>query len=195
MIPVLLSTRNQHKIREVGQILGSRFHVHDLSSLPGLPAVDETGGTFEENAGLKALAASEHFDGWVIADDSGLEVDALQGEPGVHSARYAGPAANDALNNELLLKNLLGTPPENRSARFRCVIVIARAGRIMAAFDGFVEGRILTAPRGRGGFGYDPLFVPSGHDASFAELPPTIKNSISHRSRALDKMADWGGFF
>lgn len=192
--PLLVSTRNAHKVGEIRAILGPRFLVSDLASVPGVPEVEETGDTFEENATLKALAASDHFDGWVIADDSGLEVDALGGAPGVLSARYAGEEHNDAANNELLLRNLLTFRGRDRSARFCCMIVLARNGRKLAAFAGTVEGVILDSPAGHGGFGYDPLFVPNGHAESFAQLGSGIKNSLSHRARALLALANWGGW-
>ena len=184
-IPLLVSTRNAHKIAEIRAILGAGFSVRDLSAVPGMPEVEETGETFEENAALKAVAASELFDGWVIADDSGLEVDALDGAPGVLSARYAGVQSDDAANNSLLLKNLEAVRGKARSARFRCAIVLAKSGTKLAAFAGSVEGQIIHSPRGSGGFGYDPLFVPDGHCKTFAELGPDIKNSLSHRARAL----------
>lgn len=190
-IPLLVSTRNLHKVGEIRAILGDAFDVCDLSRLPDMPEVEESGATFEENAALKALAASVRFDGWVIADDSGLEVDALGGDPGVLSARYAGTPSDDAANNALLLANLAARPGEPRSARFRCVIVLARSGKKIAAFSGAVEGTILGAPRGTAGFGYDPLFVPDGHSETFAELGADIKNALSHRSRALAATVDF----
>jgi len=186
--PLLVATRNAHKVGEIRAILGDRFLVGDLGSLPAMPDVRETGATFEENAALKAVAASLHFDGWVIADDSGLEVDVLGGAPGVHSARYAGEPSNDAANNALLLRNLERFHGGERSARFRCVIVLARNGRNVAAFSGVVEGTILDSPRGEGGFGYDPLFVPAGFQESFAQLGSRIKNGLSHRARALQAL-------
>jgi len=192
--PLLVSTRNPHKVGEIRSILGPRFLVSDLTSLPEMPEVEETGTTFEENATLKALAASLGFDGWVIADDSGLEVDALGGAPGVQSARYAGAPSNDAANNELLLRNLLPFRRPERSARFRCAIVLARNGRKLAAFSGTVEGGILHGPLGRGGFGYDPLFVPQGHSESFAQLGSEVKNALSHRAAALRSLASWQGW-
>jgi XTP/dITP diphosphohydrolase len=191
-IPLLVSTRNAHKIAEIRAILGAGFAVSDLSALPGMPEVEETGNTFEDNAALKAVAASGQFDGWVIADDSGLEVDALGGAPGVLSARYAGAQSDDAANNALLLKNLKNVRGKARSARFRCVIVLAKNGAKLAAFAGSVDGQIIHSPRGGGGFGYDPLFVPEGHCRTFAQLGPEIKNSLSHRSRALAKLRDAG---
>ena len=192
-IPLLVSTRNLHKVDEIRAILGSHFTVFDLSSVPSVPVVEETGSTFEDNATLKAIAASLAFEGWVIADDSGLEVDALKGAPGVYSARYAGEDSTDALNNRKLLAEIAGSA--DRSARFRCVIVLARAGRKLAAFSGTVEGHILEEPMGEGGFGYDPLFVPQGFTESFGQLPSDVKNSLSHRSRALQKLRDWKGWF
>lgn len=192
---LLVSTRNAHKIGEIRAILGPDFAVSDLSSLPDMPEVEETGTTFEENATLKAVAASMLFEGWVIADDSGLEVDALDGAPGVYSARYAGPQAVDADNNTLLLRNLEGVRGKERSARFRCVIVLARAGRKLAAFAGAVEGVIVNQHKGGGGFGYDPLFVPEGYCETFGQLPAEVKNSLSHRAKALAKLRDWRGWF
>ena len=193
-IPLLVSTRNRHKLREVRTILGARFEVSDLSILPTMHEVEETGTSFEENADLKAVAASQLFEGWVIADDSGLEVDALGGSPGVYSARYAGETASDSENNALLLKNLKEVPEKKRRARFRCVIVLARAGRKLAAFSGVVEGLIASSPRGGEGFGYDPLFIPDGFSETFGELPVATKNRLSHRARALNQLRAWGGW-
>lgn len=192
--PLLVSTRNAHKVAEIRAILGEGFDVVDLATLPHMPEVEETGETFEENAALKAVAASQLFDGWVIADDSGLEVDALGGAPGVRSARYAGEPSNDTANNTLLLANLTGVRGKARSARFRCVIVLARNGRKLAAFSGTIEGTINNAPRGDGGFGYDPLFIPEGHCETFAQLPPETKNQLSHRARALAALKAWQGW-
>ena len=189
--PLLVSTRNAHKVVEIRAILGPRFLVSDLTSVPAMPEIEETGDTFEENATLKAVAASLCFDGWVIADDSGLEVDALGGAPGVRSARYAGGQSNDIANNALLLRNLLPFQGPERSARFRCVIALARNGRKHAVFSGAVEGTIIDSPRGEGGFGYDPLFVPHGHHQTFAQLGSGIKNGLSHRSRALRALENW----
>jgi len=194
-LQLLLSSRNAHKLQEVREILGNSFKVVGLDAIPNFPEVEETGVTFEDNATLKAVAASMQFDGWVIADDSGLEVDALNGAPGVYSARYAGEKSNDAANNALLLKNLEAIRGKDRSARFRCVIVLARAGRKLAAFSGAVEGVIINQPKGENGFGYDPLFVPDGHCESFAQLGGEIKNTLSHRARALEKLRDWRGWF
>jgi XTP/dITP diphosphohydrolase len=190
-IQLLLSTRNAHKLAEVARILDPYCEVLSLDFLPGFPEVEETGETFEDNARLKAEAASLRFSGLVLADDSGLEVDALQGAPGVRSARFAGDDATDQDNNRLLLERIGGVKEEERTARFRCVLAVARGGQTMAVFSGAVEGRLLTAPRGETGFGYDPLFVPNGQEQTFAELGADVKNHISHRAQALAKLREW----
>lgn len=191
---VLVSTRNAHKLVEIRQILGPSFELLDLSSVPALGEVEETGTTFEENAALKALAASAHFDGWVLADDSGLEVDALGGAPGVRSARFSGEGATDVTNRALLLEKLATVPAEQRSARFRCVIALAKGGEVLAHFSGAVEGAIIQSEKGEGGFGYDPLFVPEGFGETFAELGAETKNRLSHRGRALAALKSWPGW-
>ena len=186
---VTVATRNPHKMGEIQEILGPEFAVHDLSEYPDLPEVEETGKTFEENAILKAVAVSQRVDGMVVADDSGLEVDALGGAPGVYSARYAGEPNNDHRNIEKLLQELARVDPQKlqRDARFRCVLAIARDGNILKTFSGEVEGAIIDSPRGSGGFGYDPIFIPNGFAQTFGELPPAIKNELSHRGRALSQ--------
>ena len=191
---LLVSTRNAHKLVEIRQILGAAFEARDLSAIPGFGEVEETGTTFEENASLKALAASAHFGGWVLADDSGLEVDALDGAPGVRSARFSGESATDASNRALLLEKLETVRGKERSARFRCVIVLAREGKIHGHFSGSVEGIIINREKGAGGFGYDPLFVPEGYCETFAELGAEVKNRLSHRGRALEAMKSWHGW-
>ena len=185
---LIVATRNAHKIEEIRAIL-TTCEVLDLSVMEDPPEVEETGTTFLENATLKAVAISELTDALVLSDDSGLEVDSLEGEPGVYSSRYAGEEGNDAFNNEKLLRELGGKA--NRAARFRCVMVLARGGKALADFSGAVEGRILQKRQGEGGFGYDPLFAPEGHEQSFAELGEEVKNGMSHRSRALEGVADW----
>jgi XTP/dITP diphosphohydrolase len=191
---VLVSTRNAHKLVEIRQILGPAFELLDLSCVPALGEVEETGDTFEENAALKALAASTHFGGWVLADDSGLEVDALGGAPGVRSARFSGEGATDASNRALLLEKLAAVPAGQRSARFRCVIALAKGGEVLAHFSGSVEGAIIGSEKGVGGFGYDPLFVPEGFGETFAELGAETKNRLSHRGRALAGLKSWSGW-
>ena len=188
---ILIATRNVHKVDEIREILDSNFIISDLAALSGFPEVEETGSTFQENAAIKALAASARFDGWVIADDSGLEVDALNGAPGVRSARFSGDSATDASNRTLLLEKLLSVRGKNRSARFRCVIALARQGEILANFSGSVEGVIIPQEKGTGGFGYDSLFVPEGHCETFAQLGADIKNTLSHRARALAELKNW----
>ena len=193
MIPLMVATRNIHKTEEIASMLGDAYQVSDLTTLAGAPDVEETGVTFLENAVLKAVAISEVTGSLVLADDSGLEVDALEGRPGVYSARYAGPEADDAANNRKLLSELEGVSESRRSARFRCVMVLAEDGKILEDFSGSVEGRILEKPRGDGGFGYDPLFVPGGEGQSFAELGPDIKNGLSHRAYATEEVSAWLG--
>lgn len=187
MIELVVATRNANKTREIQRILGSAFTVSDLSAHPKIPDVRESGKSYEENAVLKAVGASRYLPGPVIADDSGLEVDALGGAPGVFSARYAGENATDKQNIDKLLSALARTKAEEtkRSARFRCVIALARQGELLGTFEGIVEGTIVERARGLHGFGYDPIFVPRGFEETFAQLPPEVKNTISHRARAI----------
>jgi XTP/dITP diphosphohydrolase len=183
-----LATRNRHKTREIQEILGREFTIHDLSDRADIPEVSETGKTFEENAILKAVAVSKRVPGLVLADDSGIEVDALGNAPGVFSARYAGAAGDDRENVAKLLRELnrSGAGRVRRQARFRCVLAVARDGALVKTFDGEIEGRIADSPRGKGGFGYDPVFIPNGYTETFAEMPAVSKNKLSHRARALD---------
>ena len=192
MSPLLIATKNAHKTGEFRALLASRFVVTDLCAHPDIPAPEETGRTFAENAGIKALSASRQFEGLVLADDSGLCVDALRGAPGVLSARYAGPAASDADNRAHLLSELAAYPDAHqRRARFQCALVLARGGQLLGVFQGAVEGVLLGSEQGAGGFGYDPLFVPDGYEASFGLLSSEVKNAISHRSRALQAFEQW----
>jgi XTP/dITP diphosphohydrolase len=191
MRQLLLATRNGHKTREFSEILGAEFVVRDLSTAPDAPVIEETGATFGENAILKAVGISKQFSGLVVADDSGLEVDALGGAPGVYSARYAGPEATDDDNLGRLLSELRGRSVERApSARFRCVLALAHDGEVLDTFAGVVEGTIVDGPRGDGGFGYDPVFQPSGLTKTFAELSVAEKNRISHRARAIRLLRD-----
>jgi len=186
---LLVATRNAHKTREIQQILGPGFAVSDLCAHE-IPQIHESGKSFEENATLKAVAVSKHFPGLVVADDSGLQVDALRGAPGIFSARYAGPDASDKENIEKLLAELTGIGVKaKRSARFRCVIALALKGKLLGRFKGIVEGRVADRPRGLHGFGYDPIFVPRGFEKTFAELPAKVKNRISHRAKAIRALA------
>jgi XTP/dITP diphosphohydrolase len=187
MQQLLLATRNPHKTREFAQILGDRFDVRDLTNDRELPVVDETGLTFGANAILKAVAMSRHFPGRIVADDSGLEVDALQGAPGIYSARYAGAQATDASNICKMLAELGQCAPGSApyTARFRCVLALARRGELQETFEGVVEGTIVTVPRGSAGFGYDPVFQPQGFEWTFGEFSAVEKNRISHRANAI----------
>jgi len=185
---LLIATKNAHKTSEIRAILGGAWEIEDLTAHPEIPAPEESGETFVENASIKAVAASNLFPGYVLADDSGLEVDSLRGAPGVQSARYSGPGSTDALNRARLLRELGGA---ESAARFRCSMALARDGVILGTFDGTVEGRIINGERGTGGFGYDSLFVPVGYKESFGELPSEIKNGMSHRARALTTARDF----
>jgi XTP/dITP diphosphohydrolase len=187
MHQLLLATRNANKTREFAEILGDEFEVRDLANAAELPAVEETGLTFEENAILKAVETSKHFQGLVVGDDSGLAVDALDGAPGIRSARYAGERATDGDNLAKILAELAGcdhaaTLP---AARFHCVLALAQGGKILGTFEGVIEGRIVREPRGSAGFGYDPVFEPDGFGLTFGELSSAEKNRISHRARAI----------
>lgn len=223
----LIATRNAHKVGEIRAILGSEYRYLTLDDFPGAPKVIEDVGTFAGNATKKAVELAKWLSAirpsalaprpfFVLADDSGLEVDALNGAPGVHSARFAAldsgkdENSKDSDNNAKLLRLLKDVPSEKRMARFRCVIALTPveleaqdakletpASPVCYAdelemqteiFDGACEGRIDFAPRGQGGFGYDPLFIPNGFEQSFAELGEDVKNRLSHRSKALAKL-------
>jgi len=193
---LLIATGNVHKLREIRVLLPlPELVILGLRDLPHPPPpIDEDGRTFEENAIKKAMATALATGHWTLADDSGLEVDALNNAPGVHSARYAGEPASDAANLALLLKNLNGAA--NRRARFRCAIALASPGGRCQVVEDACTGTLLTAPRGTQGFGYDPLFVPDGHSRTFAEMEEVEKNALSHRARALQKaQAAWHRLF
>lgn len=188
---IVLASDNAGKLRELNQMLAGL----DLAAAPqsqfNVPPADETGLTFVENAILKARNAAEHTGRAAIADDSGIEVDALDGAPGVHSARYAGADATDAANVEKLLAALRDVPAPRRTARFRCVLVYLRHARDPAPViaEGVWEGRIAAAPRGTNGFGYDPIFIVPDRGCTSAELPADEKNRLSHRGQALRALA------
>jgi XTP/dITP diphosphohydrolase len=186
-LKLVLATANAGKQRELAALLAPLGLEPVLQSALGIESIAETGTTLEANALLKARHAARRSSMPALADDSGLEVDALDGRPGVWSARYAGAAATDADNNERLLCELTGVPAERRGARYRCVLVLVRTAEDAAPLiaSGSWEGRIATRPAGSGGFGYDPLFVPEGHDVTAAELPAARKNALSHRAKAL----------
>jgi XTP/dITP diphosphohydrolase len=218
MTALLIATRNAHKTQEIRQILGEGFAYATLDDCPGAPAIIEDEVTFEGNARKKSEGLARWFAGnlsrmrkvsgpwtgraFVLADDSGLEVDALEGQPGVHSARFAAEDTHsgnspDAANNAKLLRLLAHVPAELRTARFRCVIALTELGftpdgiAVLGATcfaTGICEGRIGFEPSGKGGFGYDPLFIPNGHTTTFAELGESVKNTLSHRARALERL-------
>ena len=192
MIELVIATRNTHKSREIQHILGSNFRVHDLTAHPEVSEILESGISFEENARLKALAASNQLPDLVIADDSGLEVDALGGAPGIYSARYAGATATDIDKIHKLLHELerVRATDNRRRARFRCVVALARNSTLLGTFEGAVQGMIAKEVRGDSGFGYDPIFIPEGFERTFGELPAEVKNRISHRAQAIRGVAD-----
>ena len=184
---IVAATGNQHKLAEYAQLLADQdIELKSLNDFPGYTEPEENGSSFEENAGIKAAAASLYTSAPAFADDSGLEVEALDGRPGIHSSRYA---PTDAERIAKLLKELEGK--ENRRAKFVCVIAIAFNGEVIASFEGEVTGVILDAPRGENGFGYDPVFQPDGFDRSFAELSADEKNRISHRAMAYAKALEF----
>jgi XTP/dITP diphosphohydrolase len=188
---LLVATNNAGKVRELSQLLSDfPLHLRLLGEFPDIDEAEETGETFTENATIKALYYSAHIRLPTLSDDSGLVVDALNGAPGVRSARYAGREATYAERMSKLLGELDATGDEERRARFVCVIAVADpAAGTLQTFEGTCEGRIARAPRGTGGFGYDPLFIPDGHERTFGELPSEIKQTLSHRARALKQAA------
>ncbi len=183
---IALATTNQGKIAEIKAVLGDA-DIEWVTAGPGSgwPKVEETGATFFDNATAKAKALAEHLNMPALADDSGLEVEALGGRPGIHSARYAGPRAADADNVAKLLGELSDVPAAGRGARFVAVVVLARPDGSQVSATGTCPGAITDGPRGHGGFGYDPVFLPDGYEKTMAELTPEEKNSLSHRGRAL----------
>ncbi len=189
-VPLILATRNAGKLHEFRHLLaGVTRQVIGLDAFPSLPPVPETGTTFEENARLKARAVQAQTGGWVIADDSGLCVDALGGAPGVFSARYAGEQASDADNVAKLLAALRDVPAAQRTARFVCVLALVTDTE-ETCFTGVCTGTLTETPRGSCGFGYDPLFIPTGDTRTFAEMTPAEKAVYSHRARAAQALVD-----
>ena len=197
---IVFATNNQHKLQEIRDILGSEFEIVSLKDIGCDVDIPETGNTLEDNAMQKAQYVYDHYNLSCFADDTGLEVEALNGEPGVHSARYAEGTDHDSeANMANLLRNLEGK--DNRKARFRTVIALIQKQDVCPCgctsikkvnrFEGIVDGSIATEKHGTAGFGYDPIFVPEGYDKSFAELGESIKNGISHRARAVAKLAEY----
>lgn len=190
---LLLGTRNPGKVREIETILGRvPWRLRSLQEFADVGTPAETGDTYAENAIIKAQYYSHATDICALADDSGLEVEALGGAPGVFSARYAGAGASDADRRRLLLSELAEVPADRRRARFVCVVAIALPdGTVLNTSEGTCEGKIIFESRGAGGFGYDPLFVPDGFAETFAEIPDAVKNQLSHRARALLKTREF----
>ena len=187
---LLIATTNPGKLREIEAVFaGLPLQFEDLRQYPDLPAAVEDADTFMANAEKKALYYAEQTGLTALADDSGLEVDALGGAPGVLSARYAGKHGDDAANNAKLVAALAGVPAERRTARFRCAIAVADVDRILASSSGTIEGSIIDTPRGTNGFGYDPHFLLPQLGMTTAELEPEKKNRISHRGQALRAIA------
>ncbi len=186
---LLIATRNPGKVREIAAIVaGPSLELCSLADLPGAPEVAETGASFEDNALLKARGAAYHAGCWALADDSGLVVPALDGAPGVRSARFAGEGATDADNVRRLLELMRGVPDERRGAEFVCCLALAGPNNRAFTAEGRLAGRIIREPRGSNGFGYDPVFLLPERGLTAAELDPAGKNAISHRAAALRRM-------
>ena len=184
--PVILATRNPGKVREIVAIYAPlELELRPLADYPEIPQMREKGTTYADNAAAKARAAALRVGLVALADDSGIEVDALGGAPGVHSARFLGASASDGERNARILFLLEGVPKERRSARYRAAVAVARPDGTVRVFDGVCEGQVAVAPRGTAGFGYDPIFMPEGAQQTIAEIPLEVKNRISHRARAL----------
>ena len=196
MKTLCIATRNAHKVQELAPVLAPYWSVKCTADYPEMTDVDieETGDTFLANATLKAAATSRMVPDYVLADDSGLECDGLNGAPGVFSARYGGIPSSTERNNAKLLQELEragATTPQQRAARFRCVLVLAKEGEVVASFEGACEGTIGLGPKGTNGFGYDPLFTPQGYARTFGQLAEKTKMGLSHRGQALKRFLDW----
>ena len=195
MKTIYLASGNIHKLNELQAALeqaGLSLKVVGPHTIGGMPEVEETGSTFESNALLKAHGLREvgPSEGWFLADDSGIEIDALSGRPGVISARYAGLDCNDESNNDKVLEEMKGLPESDRTCRFQCVLALVSNG-VEITFAGACEGKLLSERQGDGGFGYDPLFLPDESELTFAEISLDEKAKISHRARALTKLISW----
>jgi len=187
---LVLGTHNRKKGQELAELLAPHgVEVRTLADFPEALEVEETGDTFAANAALKAAQQASHLGQWVLAEDSGISVDELDGAPGVFSARFAGPDADDDSNNRLLLEKLRGAPPERRGAHYTCHVAVANPqGELRLACEDYCRGRIAAAPRGTNGFGYDPLFELPEYHRTFGELGPAVKAVLSHRSRAMRRV-------
>jgi XTP/dITP diphosphohydrolase len=193
-MPILIATRNAHKLQEIREMLPG-VELIGTDAYPNVPDPIEDGETFEANAAIKAIAWAKATGLTAIADDSGLEVDALNGAPGIHSARYAGEHGNTAANNAKLLRELEGVSAPQRTARFVCALALATPDGVVKTLRGACEGAILADASGANGFGYDPLFVPAGYTESFGILPEAVKAGISHRAKAfMAAREQWAAF-
>jgi len=196
MKTLCIATRNAHKVQELAPVLAPFWTVKCTADYPEMAETDieETGDTFLTNATLKAVATSQVVPDYVLADDSGLECDALNGAPGIFSARYGGIPSSTERNNAKLLEELGragATTPQQRAARFRCVLVLANQGEVVASFEGTCEGTIGLKAAGKNGFGYDPLFIPQGYASTFGQLSEKTKMGLSHRGLALKRFLEW----
>lgn len=185
---LVFATNNAHKLEEVKEVVGDRFVIHSLNDIGCHEDIEEIGTTLEENALIKVRYVKDHYGFDCFGDDTGLEVEALGGAPGVYSARYAGHGHDSVANMNKLLSEMQGK--DNRKACFRSVIALIYEGKEYL-FEGRIDGRIIEEVRGQGGFGYDPLFVPKGYERTFAELGPEVKNTISHRALAVKALCDF----
>ncbi|WP_371068748.1 XTP/dITP diphosphatase [Sediminibacillus sp. JSM 1682029] len=193
MEQLIIATKNKGKVEDFRNLF-LKYNITIKSLLDfdeSIPDIEETGETFEENAALKAETIAERFSLPVLADDSGLEVDALDGRPGIYSARYAGLEKSDQANIDKLLEELKTIPEEERTARFVCVLAVARPGKPTLFKRGTCEGRVADQPTGENGFGYDPVFYPKGSTKTMAEMTPEEKNQISHRKNAMKQLEEW----
>jgi XTP/dITP diphosphohydrolase len=191
-VRLLLATRNPHKVAELRQLFaGTGWRLCALSDLEGAPEVEEDGGTFLANARKKARVAAAFSKMWTLAEDAGLEVDALDGAPGVRSARYCGEGAHDSDKVRRVLDQIVAVPDERRTARFRCVMCLVDPAGTERVFEGTCEGRVAHHARGTAGFGYDPIFMPDGYSKTFGELGQTVKSQVSHRANAVRQVLEY----
>lgn len=187
---LVLGSRNAKKSEEIRQLLAPyQIEVVSVADFANVPDVEETGSSFAENAALKASQVALHLSAWTLAEDSGLAVDALDGRPGIYSARFAGPGADDAANNARLISELQEIPPERRTAHYVCHVALAAPdGSIQVSEEATCSGRIVDQPRGSNGFGYDPYFLLPEYHRTFGELSPLVKRQLSHRARAFQRI-------
>ena len=191
MLTLLLATRNRHKVRELKRLLRVPVRLLAIDRFAGIRTAREDGSTFRANAAKKAIAVSRQVPLLVLAEDSGIEVAALGNRPGVRSARFAGESQSDDANNRKMLRSLAAVPARKRTARYVCCMALAADGKVIRFFEGTCSGRVAIAPLGKSGFGYDPLFVPSGYKRTMAQLGSRVKQRISHRAKAAAKFERW----